>query len=61
VIIFFLIILCTCNFFFFFVELVIGIGILDVGFYLVWLHGEWVCLIGYLNGPQEDVEGNENA
>lgn len=42
-------------------ELVIGIGILDVGFYLVWLHGEWVCLIGYLNGPQEDVEGNENA
>lgn len=42
-------------------EFVIGIEVLDVGFYLGWLDGEWVCLLGYLNGVQEAVGGNGNA
>lgn len=49
------------NFYICFVEFVIGIEVLDVGFYLVWLHGEWVCLLGYLNGPQQAVEGKETV
>jgi hypothetical protein len=51
----------NAKFFICFVEFVIGIEVLGVGFYLVWLHGEWVCLLGYLNGVQEAVEGNGNA